>query len=219
MLRKPDSPLSRFLALTSGEGPAASAPVAPVAPSPSSSQPPQVRGTTDVSPISDADLTVLRTTTPTPPPARVGAPQGGTGGIPSTASPPGSQEAGDLSPRRKKTRHERQLEVLRRLDMDIRLEATEIVRDYMKAAELNDDGTHVSGVEPDWSPRRRRVALDGRAPIKQQPGYLAAAVRTLESYHRAEAHRDNAAPVLNADIQILVQQSVTNYPVLKLSKD
>lgn len=110
------------------------------------------------------------------------------------------------------------MELLQRLDTEIRLEATSIVADYLKAAELNDDGTHVSGSEPDWTPRRRRVAMDGRAPIKQQPGYLAAAVRTLESYHRSEAHKQAAAPVLNADIQILVQQSIT-YPTLKLSKD
>jgi hypothetical protein len=130
--------------------------------------------------------------------------------LPATPAPPLA--------RPRKTRMQKHMEFVARVDRDIRKESAKIVMDTFAASEVPDDGSRPDG----WSDRKWRTARDARLSDREAPAYIRHAARMLESYRRSEALEDKKpAPTLNCDIQVYVRQEVTqqyNYEVIE-SKD
>jgi len=150
-------------------------------------------------------------------------PRGGTGASTSTAPLPPKSTPPHLLPQdtttspkqalavKRKASQERRLERMREIDSQVQLRAAEIVRSYVLSASIDDEGQPVDGQRwPAWG--RKQVAKDGRLSKKQQPGYLADAVRICEWRSRKEAGQDRPAPVLNVGT-VYVQNNVS-YPVI-----
>jgi len=101
--------------------------------------------------------------------------------------------------------------VVARQDARLHKRVASVMEAYMGAADLEDNGAPVDPdmkVEKDgrpvgWSHRKYRVARDGRIPVREQPGYLAAAQRMLESYARKDAHAVHA-PTLAVAVTVHV---------------
>lgn len=119
---------------------------------------------------------------------------------------------------RKKSRAQKHIEFITRIDQSLRRESANIVLDMYAAREVPDDGSRPEG----WSDKKWRTARDARNPDKDAPAYLRHSTRILESYRRSEALEDRKpSPTLNCDIQVYVRQEVTqtyNYEVIE-SKD
>lgn len=115
----------------------------------------------------------------------------------------------------KKNRHE---EMISRVDSRIETRATSILNNYLAAADLDDPSEERPFVpKPEgWSERKFRIAKDGRKPLKQQPGYLAAAQRVKEAFTRARGERVEA-PRLNIEVQVSVRQEFS-YPVIDVTE-
>lgn len=112
---------------------------------------------------------------------------------------------------RAKARQEQRLERIREIDSRIRMRAAKILDSYMYCDAVDDAGNAVDGrVLPRWA--RRQVLKDGRQTKKNQPGYIADAMRINEWYTRKEAGEDKPAPVLNV-ATIYVTNNVV-YPVI-----
>lgn len=119
---------------------------------------------------------------------------------------------------RRKSRAQKHIEFITRIDQSLRKQSASIVLDMYAAREVPDDGSR----PPEWSDKKWRTARDARNPDKDAPAYIRHATRILESYRRSEALEDRKpSPTLNCDIQVYVRQEVTqtyNYEVIE-SKD
>lgn len=224
MLKNPGLPLSRFVSQPTPSQPAEQAARPPA-------QSTQATDTAEDWPLSAVPAPVLPATehvpssTTTPPGRELGRGHPGVpGGFSFTAPSPGPATDPVLLPppvkptgiiyrprKKKELRHQRLLEEIAAIDMEVRQKAVSIVSAYMGSADIDDEGPKPEG----WTTRDHRVALDGRKPVKVQPGYLAAAVRIAESYQRAAAAKENPVPPsLSVDVQVFVKNETYNYPVV-----
>ena len=110
------------------------------------------------------------------------------------------------SPPRILTRAEKRLAVIQRADERIRRTAQQIAEYDLAAAQIDDHGPPgENGVPTDpkrpegWSDMKFRVARDARQPVRSRPGYVADAIRILESYQKTERDRP-PAPQLNVNV-------------------
>ena len=118
---------------------------------------------------------------------------------------------------RPKSRKEREMERMERVDASIRQQASRILLHAFAGSELPDDGSRPEG----WSDRKFRTARDARLSHKEAPTYIQHAARTVESYRRSEAlEKKEGRPTasLNANISFYVRndiQQIYNYEVIE----
>jgi hypothetical protein len=114
----------------------------------------------------------------------------------------------------KVTLAERHMAMIARVDGKVRARHSRIVADIALASRVLDEDTST------WSAAARRVALDARMSSKEAPMYLQISQRVVDSYKRAELGKTLAAPQLNADIKIYVQnENTVHYRTMDLEEE
>jgi hypothetical protein len=124
--------------------------------------------------------------------------------------------AGESVPgRRAKTSGARHLDLVRRVDEKIRVEASRILLDAFAARHVDEGAPKPEG----WSDSRYRTAQRAIKCGREAPAYIAHAARMVESYRRSEALEDRKpSPTLNCEIVVHVGSPAQKYeyPVIKV---
>lgn len=132
---------------------------------------------------------------------------------PGALAPAAAQALGEARP---KTKRERELERIARIDNQIRKDASRVVLHSLAAADIPDSGERPEG----WSDRKWRAARDARMNRREGPSYIDHASKIYESFLRADAlakREGRVTPSLNAQISFYVRGDINNtynYPVI-----
>lgn len=116
--------------------------------------------------------------------------------------------------RRARSTGAKHLELVRRVDEKIRVQASEILLHAFAAEQVDEGAAKPEG----WSDRKYRTAQRAIKCGREAPAYIAHAARMVESYRRSEALEDRKpSPTLNCEIVVNVGTTNTyNYPVIKV---
>lgn len=124
-----------------------------------------------------------------------------------------------MSEERKLTRAEkREVNRIKHLERQIIRRARQVVeRGGVDATAIDDEGNEVErGVTEGWSARRRRVALDMRKSKRNAPVYIDVLTRIVENHDKAEAAKQQAAPI-QLNIGSINVVKAPEYPVIDVT--